>query len=81
MSVVGYCDYQHLLPLHMSSNSLSPSPKQNEVKICNTVDLRFFHHNGNGGKQQQWQPNKATTVVTIAVLLANAILATVSNLK
>jgi hypothetical protein len=70
-----------LLLLHFPSNSLSSSPKQNEVKIFNTVDLCFFHHNGNGGKQQQQQPDKATTVIMIAVLLANAILATVNNLK
>jgi hypothetical protein len=56
-------------------------PKQNEVKICITVDLHFLHHNGNSGKQQQWWTDEATALVTIAVLLANAILATVSNLK
>ncbi len=70
-----------LLPQHLLSKSLSSLPKQNEIKICNTVDLRFFHHNGNGGKQRRRRPNKATIIVTIAVLLANAILATVNNLK
>jgi hypothetical protein len=43
-----------------------------------TVDLPFFHHNGNGSKQRRWRPDKAMTVVTIAVLLANGILATVN---
>jgi hypothetical protein len=70
-----------LLPLHLPSNSLLSSPKQNKIKICKTVDLRFFHHNCNGSKQQRWQPNEATTKVTIAVLFANAILAAVNNLK
>ena len=66
---------------HLLLNSLSSLPKQNEVKICITVDLHFLHHNGNSGKQQQRQPDEAATLITIAVLLANATLATVNNYK
>ncbi len=43
--------------------------KQNKGKICNTVDLPFFHHDGNGSKQQRRRPHEATTVIMIAVSL------------
>jgi hypothetical protein len=55
--------------------------KQNEIKICHPDDYVFFTTMVRTASSNDGGPVIATTVVTIAVVLANRKLATVNILK